>query len=390
MKPSREFRPTLTQTDILEDRKLLSRLKPHYAQRIPVYNPEPTQVLQTPTIPRLQLASRRTYDLAPPPNSNVVSTTGDYKVGGATIVPFGYVYANAAPGNTLVSLSGIPDNGTGPRSYLMAVTTLGQRQNFYATSGTEMIMTPPAMFRAGFVSIGVTPTTYDAGTDTTSSQAGELRILNRVGTPVMILRDTNLINGPIGLTWLDKSNSGSLFVSNGINGTISRFDFQIFQRGPGQIRMTRATQIGGGFTTAGSATTDLQGPTGLSYDETTDTLYIASTLENAVFAIDKASRIRNVGTKGRLVFSTSPRISEPTGVSVSPSRTLLVAGTLSNGTTGIAEFDLKGTYIGEVITSPAGGGSSNVTWNHSLSGFGPEIVTLTNAEKAITFLPIIV
>lgn len=390
MKPSREFRPSLAPTDILEDRKLLSRLKPHYSQRIPVFKPEPTQVLPTPTIPRIQLASRRTYDLAPPPNTALVSTTGNYKVGGATIVPFGYVYANAAPGNTLVSLSGIPDNGTGPRSFLMAVSTLGLRQNFYATGETEMMTTPPAMFRAGFVSVGVVPTTYNAGTDTTSSQAGELRILNRVGTPAMILRDATLINGPIGLAWLDKGNSASLFVSNGINGTVSRFDFQIFQRGISQIRMTRATQIGGGFATAGSATTDLQGPTGLAYDETTDTLYVTSTLENAVYAIDKASRVRNVGSKGRLVMSTSPRVTEPTGTSVSPSRTLLVAGTLSNGTTGIAEFDLKGTYIGEVITSPTGGGSANVTWNHSLYGFGPEIVTLTNAEKAITFLPIIV
>lgn len=390
MKPSREFRPSLNPTDVLEDRKLLSRLKPHYSQRIPVFQPEPTQVLPTPTIPRLQLASRRTYDLAPPPNTALVSTTGNYKVGGATIVPFGYTYANASPGNTLVSLSGIPDNGTGPRSFLMSVSTLGQRQNFYATGETEMMMTPPAMFRAGFVSVGVTPTTYNAGTDTTSSQAGELRILNRVGTPVMILRDSTLINGPIGLAWLDKGNSASLFVSNGINGTISRFDFQIFQRGVSQIKMTRATQIGGGFTTAGSATTDLKGPTGLSYDETTDTLYIASTLEDSIYAIDNASRVRNVGTKGRFVMNTSARVTDPTGVDVSPSRTLLVAGTLSNNTTGIAEFDLKGTYIGEVITSPASGASSNVTWNHSLNGFGPEIVTLTNAEKAITFLPIIV
>jgi hypothetical protein len=390
MKTSREFRPSLDTTECLEDRKLLSRLKPYYSQRIPVFQPQPTQTLPTPTIPRLQLASRRTFDLAPPPNTALVSAPGNYKVGGVTIVPFGYVYANAAPGNTMVSLSGVPDNGTGPRSFLMAVSTLGLRQNFYATGETEMMRTPPAMFRSGFVSVGVTPTTYDQPTDTTSSQAGELRILNRVGTPVMILRDANLINGPIGLTWLDKSNSASLFVSNGINGTVSRFDFQIFQRGVSQIRMTRATMIGAGFPTAGSATTDLQGPTGLSYDEATDTLYVASTLENAVYAIDRASRVRNVGTKGRLVMSTSPRVTEPTGVSVSPSRTLLVAGTLASGATGIAEFDLSGTYIGEVITSAAPGGSSNVTWNHSLSGFGPEIVTLTNAEKAITFLPIIV
>jgi hypothetical protein len=45
------------------------------------------------------------------------------------------------------------------------------------------------MFRAGFASIGVTPTTYNSVTGVTSSQPGELRILNVVGSPVMIIRE---------------------------------------------------------------------------------------------------------------------------------------------------------------------------------------------------------
>ena len=97
MKPSRQFRPTLNQTDLLEDRRVLSTLHPYYHQRLPIYQPLQTQVLNTPTLPKIQTAGVRTYELIPPPGQ--VNPTGtislSYKVGGATIVPFGYVYANA-------------------------------------------------------------------------------------------------------------------------------------------------------------------------------------------------------------------------------------------------------------------------------------------------------
>ena len=391
MKPSRQFRPTLNQTDLLEDRRVLSTLHPYYHQRLPIYQPLQTQVLNTPTLPKIQTAGVRTYELIPPPGQ--VNPTGtislSYKVGGATIVPFGYVYANAHPGMTLVSVSGIPAGGTGPKSQVMSVGTLGQRQSFYQSAEGEMIHTPPGMFRAGFASIGVTPTTYNSVTGVTSSQPGELRILNVVGSPVMIIRDANLVSGPTGLAWVDKGNTASLFISNSINGVVSRFDFKIFQRGIPSIRLTKATQIGGGYATAGAVTTNLQGPSGLSYDDVTDTLYVASTLNNSVYAINKASRVKNLGGPGRVVVNNSPNLTGPKGVSLSPSRTLLISGDLASGATGLSEFDLSGRYIGSLATAAASGGASSVTWNHSLYGFGPEVVQLNANDSTIQFLPIL-
>jgi len=390
MKPSRQFRPTLNPTDVLEDRRVLSTIHPAYHQKIPVYQPLQTQVLQTPTLPRIQTAAVRNYDLIPPLGQ--VNPTGaislSYKVGGATIVPFGYAYANALPGTTVVSVSGVPSGGTGPKSQVMSVGTLGQRQSLYQSAAGEMILTPPAMFRAGFVSVGVIPTTYNAGSDVTSSQAGELRILNVVGTPVMIIRDSNLISGPKGMTWVDNGNSASLFVANSINGVISRFDFKIYQRGVPAIKLVKATQIGSGYATAGSATTDLQGPSGLSYDGVTDTLYVASTLNNSVYAIDRATRVKNLASPGRVVINNSPNLTGPTGVSVSPSRTLLVSGDLASGQTGLAEFDLGGKYLSKLPTGVASGGASSLTWNYSLYGFGPEVVQLNANDSSIQFLPI--
>lgn len=388
MRPARQFRPSLSFSETLEDRKLLSTLRPHYSQRLPIFTPLQTQVLPTPTLPRLQLQSTRVYELLPPPGQNFPVAVSNYKVAGVTIVPFGFPYAAGHPGTTMVSLSGNPSGGSSPASEVLSVGTLGQRQSFYKTANGEMLLTNAAMFRSGFVTVGVTPTTYDPNTQVTSSGAGELRVLNRTGAPVMIISDPTLVNGPTSFAWSDNGNSASLFVANGINGVVSRFDFKIFQRGLGSIRLTRATQIGSGFTTAGSATTDLQGPSGLSYDSTTDTLYVASTLDNAVHAYDRASRIRNGAGVGRTVINNSAWLSSPTGVVLSPSRTLLVTGDLASGETGMAEFDLRGQYITSVPTGTAGGGADSITWNYSLYGFGPEVVTLNANDKTIQFFPI--
>lgn len=306
MRNSRRFRPSLDGLQPLEDRRVLSALKPFYPQRLPVYTPLQTQVLPTPTLPRIQLASTREYELLPPPGQNKAVAVSDYKLGGVTIVPFGYPYAAAQPSTTMVSLSGNPTDGTSPPSEVISVTPLGQRQNFYQSANNEMILTQPAMFRAGFVTVGVTPTTYDPVTKVTSSQAGELRVLNKVGMPVMIIRDANLVNGPTAFAWADRGNSASLFVANGINGVISRFDFRIFQRGIPAIRLLRATQIGSGYTTAGSATTDLQGPSGLAYDGATDSLFVASTPDKTVSVIQRASLQKNASGTGIAVINNSP------------------------------------------------------------------------------------
>jgi hypothetical protein len=390
MKPSRQFRPSLQGHDQLEDRKVLSSMHPYYHQRIPVYQPAQTQVLPTPTIPRITPSAIRTYDLVPPPGQ--VNPTGaismSYQVTGATIVPFGYTYSNAQPGTAMVSVAGVPSGGTGPKSQVIAVGTLGQRQSFYQTAATEMITTNPALFRAGFVSVGVTPTTYDATTKVTSSSAGELRILNVVGSPVMILRDPTLVSGPTALAWVDKGNAASLFVSNGINGVVSRFDFKIYQRGTPAIKLVRATQIAGGYTTAGAATTSLQGPAGMSYDQASDTLYVASTLDNKVYAINRASRVANSAVPGRVAVN-SAQVTAPTGVTLSPSRTLLVAGDLANGMTGLAEFGINGGYLTSLSTGTLPAGSGSVTWQPSLYGFGPEVVQVNANDNTIQFLPII-
>ncbi|MFM7130515.1 MAG: hypothetical protein ACKO0V_14290, partial [bacterium] len=361
---------------------------PFYSQRLPIYKPLQTQLLPTPTLPRIQLASSRQYELLPPPGQTKAVAVSDYKLGGVTIVPFGYPFAAAHPSMTMVSLSSNPADGAGPPSEVISVTPMGQRQSFYQTANSEMILTQPAMFRAGFVTVGVTPTTYDAATKITSSQPGEIRVLNKVGQPVLILRDPNLINGPTAFAWSDRGGSASLFVANGINGVISRFDFRIFQRGIPAIRLTRATQIGNGFTTAGGATTDLKGPSGLAYDPVTDTLFVASTLDKSVFAIQRASLQKNAAGTGIVVVNNSPYLQNPVGVTISPSRTLLVSGNLSTGVTGLAEFDISGNYIASLSTGEVGGGAQSVTWQESIYGYGPEVVTLNGNTSRIQFYPI--
>ena len=88
------------------------------------------------------------------------------------------------------------------------------------------------------------------------------------------------------------------------------------------------------------------------------------------------------------MINNSPNLTGPTGVSVSPSRTLLVSGDLASGQTGLAEFDLGGKYLSNLPTGTASGGASSLTWNYSLYGFGPELVQLNANDSSIQFLPI--
>jgi hypothetical protein len=388
MRNFRRFRPSLDGLQPLEERRVMSIYTPFYSQRLPIYKPLQTQVLPTPTLPRIQLASQRQYELLPPPGQNLSVAVSDYKLGGVSLVPFGYPFAAAQPSTAMVSLSSNPAEGSGPPSEVISVSSLGQRQNFYQSANGEMILTQPAMFRAGFVTVGVTPTIYDPVTKVTSSQPGELRVLNKVGMPVMIIRDANLVNGPTAFAWADRGNSASLFVANGINGVISRFDFRIFQRGIPAIRLLRATQIGSGFTTAGSGTTDLQGPSGLAYDGATDSLFVASTLDKTVNVIQRASLQKNAAGTGIAVINNSPYLPNPVGVTISPSRTLLVSGNLSTGATGLSEFDIAGNYVASLTTGALGGGAKSVTWQESIYGFGPEVVTLNGNADTIQFYPI--
>jgi hypothetical protein len=67
-----------------------------------------------------------------------------------------------------------------------------------------------------------------------------------------------------------------------VSGTVSRIDVVI---GPTDVAVITQRQIANGFAHRGDPTALVLGPTGLAYVRNADTLYVASTLNNAIYTV---------------------------------------------------------------------------------------------------------
>jgi hypothetical protein len=102
------------------------------------------------------------------------------------------------------------------------------------------------------------------------------------------------------------------------------------------------------------------GPTGLAYDAQHDVLYVASTLDNEIFAIrDAKDRTSDAGT-GRLVYSDSTHLHGPLGLVLAPNGDLIAANGDGvnpdpNQPSELVEFTPSGHFVGQfsINSSPA-------------------------------------
>ena len=108
------------------------------------------------------------------------------------------------------------------------------------------------------------------------------------------------LDGPWDLTVDDHGTWAHLFVSNVLNGTVARFDLAV---GANDVTVNKKTLVADGYTHVPNAAAVVLGPTGLAFDAETDTLYVASTADNAIYAVPHASHLSKAGGPGELVFS---------------------------------------------------------------------------------------
>jgi DNA-binding beta-propeller fold protein YncE len=91
------------------------------------------------------------------------------------------------------------------------------------------------------------------------------------------------------------------------------------------------------------------GPTGVAYDPSHDTLYVASTADNKIFAIGDASdRTGSAGT-GYVVFADQKHLHGPLGLIITANRTLITANgdaVFAGGTQNdLVEFTPQGALV---------------------------------------------
>jgi uncharacterized protein (TIGR03118 family) len=316
----------------------------------------PTLPAKAPLVPNLSTAIKETV-------STVPATNGDLNPYGVAFVPNDIKPGGVLqPGDILVSNfnnAGTKDNpgglqGTGTTIVRIDATS-GQQSVFFQGTGLGLT-TALGVLKSGFVIVGNVPT--DDGTFATIHQ-GSLLVLDSNGKLVMTLSDSKLLDGPWDLAINDEGDEAQVFVSNVLSGTVTRIDLRIPRNGNAPV-VEDMTQIASGYKHEENDAALVVGPTGLAYDARRDILYVASTDDNAIYAISDAGKTRHDRGKGRLVYRDEVHLHGPLGLVLAPNGDLITSnGDAVNGDPAhpstLVEFTPQGKFVAEMSIDSAQG-----------------------------------
>ncbi len=233
-------------------------------------------------------------------------------------------------GSTIVSIS--PDGG--------------QSLFFQGPTGQSLgLTTALGVLKSGFVIVGNVPTDSNG-----VAQQGSLLIIDRNGNLVNTLSDSNLLNGPWDLTIDDLGDDAQVFVSNVLSGTVSRIDLHI--PAGGNPTVESITQIASGYAHRTDPNALVVGPTGLAFDAQSGTLYVASTGDNAIFAIPDAAHTQRDHGTGRLIVQNDPHLHGPLALVLAPNGDLIASNGDAvnpdpNNFNTLVEFTRTGKFVGQ-------------------------------------------
>jgi len=303
----------------------------------------PTVPAEAPIIPNLPSGAFQTLPTVP--------ANGDLNPYGVAIVPSGFPSGGTIkPGDTLVSNFNNSLNEQGTGTTIVDISPNGAQSLFFQDSSAPGLDTALGVLKSGFVIVGNLPATYDSHGNLLSIGQGSLLILDKSGHVVTTLTDSSLLDGPWDLTINDQGNKAQVFVSNVLNGVVTRIDLSI-PRG-GKPVVEGMTEIASGYLTRTDPTALVVGPTGLAFDPVHNVLYVASTGDNEIFAISNANNRRTDAGTGRVVYQDNAHLRGPLGLILAPNGDLITAnGDAVNSdptqTSELVEFTPKGQFVGE-------------------------------------------
>jgi hypothetical protein len=305
--------------------------------------------------------------------SSTIPANGDLNPYGVAFVPPGFPAAkNISPGDILVSNFNDITNtqGTGttiisltPNGRVAPAVSAGMAGNatvFFQGSGLGLT-TALGVLKRGFVLVGNVPTS--GGT----IQSGSLLVIDRNGKQVASL--TKQLNDPWDLTIDDDFDHATVFVSNvnngakNKNGSVTRLNLMVSPTG---VSVISTTVIAKGYTVEPNAAALVLGPTGLAYDATADTLYVASTADNAIFAVPNAgSRSGPPGSDTGSVIFQDNHLRGPLALVLAPNGDLITSnGDAVNSDptqpSEIVEFTKSGKFVGQFNLDAGQGGAFGI------------------------------
>ncbi|MDR3099095.1 MAG: hypothetical protein LBV73_18735 [Paraburkholderia sp.] len=309
-----------------------------------------------------------------PPQSATASTVpanGDLNPYGIAFVPQGVPsWSTLKPGDVVVSNFNAKSNLQGTGTTIVKLATAassasnGTPPTFFEGSGLGLT-TALAVLRSGFVLAGNVPTTDGKNV----AGPGSLLVINPQGRLVMELKDQRLLDGPWDLAVIDAGSRVKVFVSDVLNGKVARIDLAI---GPnGVTLLPGSTIVASGYLHRTDPAALVVGPTGLAYDPLRDVLYVASTGDNAVFAVYGAAATNHDGGMGRMIYQDNTHLHGPLALALAPNGHLVAAnGDAVNPDpkqpSEIVEFTVDGQFIAQLSVDAVQGSAFGLAF-----GFAP-------------------
>ena len=332
-------------------------------------------------------------------NSSTIPAAGEVNPYGVAFVPRGFPAGGTIrAGDVLVSNFNNSANIQGTGTTIVQLTPRGPLAPpgtavTFFTSTQPGLSTALGALRGGFVLVGNVPTTD--GSFKTIGQ-GTLQVIDRHGNLVQTWIDHRFLDGPWDLAIDDHGAYAHIFVSNVLNGTVSRLDVAV---GSGELTLLKKTTLAVGYTVMPNAGAVVLGPTGLAFDSDTDTLYVASTADNAIFAVSHASNRGTSVIRGDHVFSDE-HLRGPLALRLAPNGNLLTAnGDAVNGDplhpSEIVEFTRWGQFVREYNVDSSQGGAFGIdtvlngsSWfNYGSGGFNYAVIDDVTNTLSVYQLP---
>ena len=301
--------------------------------------------------------------------ASTVPANGDVNPYGIVVVP--HSVGALKRGHILISNFNNADNLQGTGTTIVQVSPEGKVTLFAKIDPTALggrcpggvgLTTALAVLQRGWVIVGSLPASK--GTSATA-RAGCLIVLNSAGHVVETFHGGD-INGPWDMTALDAEDHAWLFVTNVLNGdvtkgdphvvhqgTVLRIELEVPEQGEGIPARGPTTVIGSGFSETADPGALVIGPTGVGL-ATDGTLYVADTLNNRIAAIPHALTRHSTAFTG-VDVSFNGALNAPLGLVIAPNGHIITA---NGGDGNLVETTPAGSQIAAKTVETATGAGS--------------------------------
>jgi hypothetical protein len=294
---------------------------------------------------------------------STVPTNGDVNPYGVAFIQDNF-QTGSGPlrhGDVLVSNFNNKNNLQGTGTTIIRIPSTGTPSTFFQGVAPQGLSTGLGTLQYGFVLVTNLPTLDGtAGT----AKAGSLLVINNQGKLVQTITGSG-IDGPWDATFVDRGDRAIAFIANAIDGTIIRLDFAVSTSG--LTELSHST-IASGYMHQGDPAALFDAPTGLVYDPQDDRLFVASTLDNAVFVVHKAATRSESEGPGDIVYQDDTHLHGALAMAEAPNGHLLVTNNDvinadANQPSEIVEFTKSGEFVKEIPVDPNLGGSFGLAVN---------------------------